>query len=113
MEFKEQVHFLGYIAQPQPDLVKWGSPTVKAANNGLPLPGDFVPPLPRKDKSRGGPSLEALLEWSKQTDFGSRNSNLDYLTRLELITWEHSKERFFAKNCRTQKGDFEEHPNLP
>ena len=82
MAFKEQVIFLGYIARQQPDLVKWGSPTVKAANHGLPLPGDYVPPLPPKDKSRGGPSLEALLQWSKVTDFGSRNSNLEYRIKV-------------------------------
>ena len=81
MVFKEQVHSLGYIKQPQHDLVKWGSPTGKAAVR-LPLPSDHVPPLPPSDKSGGGPSLAALLEWSKETDFQSRNSNLERLIKV-------------------------------
>ena len=77
MMFKDHVNSLGYIKKPEYDLVKWGSPTGKAVNHRLPLPGDHVPPLPPSDKSGEGPSLAALLQWAKRTDFSSRKSNLE------------------------------------
>jgi hypothetical protein len=81
MAFKEQVHSLGYIKQPRHDLVKWGSPTVKAANHRLPLPGDHIP-FPTNVKSGGCPSLATLVQLSKGSDLEIRNSNLERLIKV-------------------------------
>ncbi len=81
MAFKEQVHSLGYIKQPEHDLVKWGSPTVKAANHRLPLPGDHIP-FPPNVKSGGCPSLATLVQLSQGSDLEIRNSNLERLMKV-------------------------------